>query len=134
MLNRNTSATLVTVALATAIHLDWHVARPTVHHLSLGLPAHWLLAIPVFGLVAWYVVRAWPSNVSGASFAILGSAIILGGVVEPAWEYFLGGASYEWAFGRSRNMMLASFLGTGLLAYVAVVTYLRRRSSPVSMS
>ena len=77
MPNRNASATLVTVALATAIHLDWHVARPTVHHLSLGLPAHWLLAIPVFGLVAWYVVLAWPSNVLPASIAILAGAIIL---------------------------------------------------------
>jgi len=129
MLNRNTSATLVAVALATAIHLDWHVARPTVHHLSLGLPAHWLLAIPVFALAAWYVVRTFPSNILTASVAILAGAIILGGVIEPAWEYFLGDASYEWAFGRARTTMLASFVGTGLVAYVACVAFLRRRFS-----
>ena len=129
MLNRNAAATLVTLALATAIHLDWHVARPTVHHLSLGLPAHWVLAIPVFGLVAWYVVRAWSSKILPASIAILGSAIILGGVLEPAWEYFLGGASFEWAFGRTRNVILAAFVGTGLLAYAGVVAVLRRRST-----
>ena len=128
MLNRNISATLVTVALATAIHLDWHVARPTVHHLSLGLPAHWLLAIPVFGLVAWYVVRAWPSKLLPASIAILSSAIIIGGVLEPAWEYFLGGASFEWAFGKTRNVILATFVGTGLLAYAGFVAFLRNRS------
>jgi hypothetical protein len=125
MLNRNASAALVTLALATAIHLDWHVARPTVHHLSLGLPAHWLLAIPAFGLVAWYVVRAWPSNLGPASISILGGAIILGGVLEPAWEYFLGGAGFDWVFGRTRNVILAAFVGTGLLAYVAVVALLR---------
>ena len=129
MLNRNASATLVTVALATAIHLDWHVARPTVHHLSLGVPAHWLLAIPVFGLVAWYVVRAWPSKILPASLAILGSAIILGGVLEPAWEYFLGGASFEWAFGRTRNVILAAFVGTGLVAYAGLVAFLGNRST-----
>ena len=129
MVKRNTSAALVTLALATAIHLDWHVARPTVHHLSLGLPAHWLLAIPVFGLGAWYVVRAWPLKLLPASIAILSSAIIIGGVVEPAWEYFLGGATFEWAFGRTRNVILAAFVATGLLSYAAVVTLLRRRSS-----
>ena len=134
MLSRKTSAALVTVALATAIHLDWHVARPTVHHLSLGLTAHWLLAIPVFGLVGWYVVRTWPSHVLPASVAILGSAILIGGVLEPAWEYFLGGATFEWAFGRARNTMLAVFVATGLFAYVAVVGFLRRRSSDVSTS
>ena len=129
MLNRNALAALVSIALATAIHLDWHVARPTVHHLSLGLPAHWLLAIPVFGLVAWYVVRVWPLSVLPASIAILGVAIVIGGVLEPAWEYFLGGASFEWAFGRTRNVILASFVGTGLLAYVAVAAILSRPSS-----
>jgi hypothetical protein len=134
MLNRNASVTLVTLALATAIHLDWHVARPTVHHLSLGLPAHWLLAIPVFGLVAWYVVRVWPSKVPPASIAILASAIILGGVVEPAWEYFLGGASYEWAFGRARTVILAAFVGTGLVAYVAVVAFLRRSTQAAGLN
>lgn len=129
MRNRYASATLVGIALATAIHLDWHVARPTVHHLSLGLPAHWLLAIPVFGLVAWYVVRAWPSRLLPASITILGSAILLGGVLEPAWEYFLGGAEFEWAFGRTRNVILAAFVATGLVAYVAFVVLLQRRSS-----
>jgi len=129
MLNRNASAALVTFALATAIHLDWHVARPAVHHLSLGLPAHWLLAIPVFGLVAWYVLRTWPSNVMWTSIAIIGSAIMIGGVLEPAWEYFLGGATLEWAFGRARNTMLATFVGVGLLAYITVVALVRRRSA-----
>ena len=129
MLNRNALAALVSIALATAVHLDWHVARPTVHHLSLGLPAHWLLAIPVFGLVAWYVVRVWPLSVLPASIAILGVAIVIGGVLEPAWEYFLGEASFEWAFGRTRNVILASFVGTGLLAYVAVAAILSRPSS-----
>ena len=131
MLNRNASATLVILGLATAIHLDWHVARPTVHHLSLGLPAHWLLAIPVFGLVAWYVVRAWPSKVLDASVGILGSAIILGGVLEPAWEYFLGGASFEWAFGRTRTTMLVAFVAMGLVAFVAAIAFLRR--APLSV-
>jgi len=34
--------------LAVAIHVDWHAARPDLHHdhLSFGLEQHWLLAPP----------------------------------------------------------------------------------------
>jgi len=127
MLSRNISSVLVSLALATAIHLDWHVARPTSHHLSLGLPWQWLLAIPVFGLVAWYVARAWPNSVPSASVGIVGGAILLGGVIEPAWEYFLGDATFEWAFGRQRTTILVTFVGMGLVAYVAVLALMQRR-------
>lgn len=127
MLNPKVSPVLVSLALATAIHLDWHVARPTTHHLSLGLPWHWLLAIPVFGLVAWYVVRAWPSKLLLASVAIVGFGILLGGVLEPAWEYCFADATFEWAFGRQRTTILAAYVGMGLLTYVAVLALLQRR-------
>ena len=126
VIRRTTSSALVSLALATAIHLDWHAARPTEHHLSLGLSWHWLLAIPAFGLVAWYVARAWPSHVLRASVAILGSAIVLAGAVEPAWEYFLEDAPFEWAFGSTRTIALAAFVATGVAAYVAVLALLRR--------
>ena len=130
MISRNTSTALVTLAVATAIHLDWHVARPAHHRLSLGLPAHWLLAIPVFGLVAWYVMRAWPGKVLPISIVIPGSAIVLAGVVEPAGEYFLSGASAEWAFGLPRFIALAAFVGTGLVAYAIVLATFRREGAP----
>ena len=51
-------ATLVVLGLAGAVHLDWHVARPAVHHLSLGWRWHWLLAIPVFAVL-------WAATVLG---------------------------------------------------------------------
>ena len=127
MLSRKVSSVLVSVALATAIHLDWHAARPTTHHLSLGLPWHWLLAIPAFGLVAWYVARAWPSAVLRASVGIVGFGILLGGVLEPAWEYCFGDATFEWAFGRQRTTMLVTFVGMGFVAYLAVLALMKRR-------
>src|SRR5512134_2043498 len=91
----------VTAGLATALHLDWHAARPAVHHLSLGWPLHWLLAVPVFALIAWFVLRAWSERPFSASLAIVGIASILAGLVEPAWEYWQG-ATIEWTFGRAR--------------------------------
>lgn len=131
MTNKKATAALVSLALATAIHLDWHAARPTAHHLSLGLSNHWLLAIPVFAIVAWYVARSWPAQILPASLAIVGSAIVVAGVLEPAWEYVLEDATFEWAFGRVRTTALAMFVGTGLLAYVAVLGFLRRPASKV---
>ena len=126
MKKRHVTAGLVSLGLATAIHLDWHFARPAHHQLSLGLPYHWLLAVPVFALTAWYVGRAWADTVGIASFAVLGSGFLIGGVVEPALEYFLAGATLEWAFGAARNETLAIFMLTGLLAYGATLFILLR--------
>ena len=130
MTRQTLTAVGVSLALATAIHLDWHFARPAHHQLSLGLRWHWLTAIPVFALLAWYVARAWPSQMLRASVVIIVSAVVLAGVVEPAWEYFLGDAPFEWAFGATRNLALATFLGTGLLSYgIALALAARYRQS-----
>jgi hypothetical protein len=121
---------LVTLGLAVAIHLDWHAARPTTHHLSLGLSWHWLLAVPVFALVAWYVVRAWSNQVTRASLWIVGGALVLGGIIEPAVEYYFEDATIDWAFGPLRNTALATFVATGLVAYAAVLAVARRGGDP----
>jgi hypothetical protein len=108
------------------MHLDWHVARPAVHHLSLGWRWHWLLAVPACALTAWYVLRAWPSRPWGASMAVFGVALLLAGVVEPAWEYWIDGASPEWAFGRARVGALGAFLAVGAITHAAIVVLTRR--------
>src|SRR5712691_5391708 len=46
--------------LGLAIHLDWHLARHEHDGRSLGWDAHWLVAIPIFALAAWYIARRWP--------------------------------------------------------------------------
>jgi hypothetical protein len=114
-------AVLATLGLATAMHLDWHAARPAEHHLSLGWTWHWLLAVPVCALTAWYVARAWPRRRVAASVAIFGTASILAAVVEPLWEYLVDGATLEWTFGRMRLVALAAFLITGLITHAALV-------------
>jgi hypothetical protein len=127
------SAVLVSLGLAAAIHLDWHFSRPTHHQLSLGLSWSWLLAIPVFALVAWYVVRVWPARQFLASLLIVGSGVLAGGVLEPAWEYFIGDASREWAFGTERNLAFLTYTCAGLLAYCMVLAWFaRNRRSPIA--
>lgn len=128
--SRRVVSVLVCLALASMIHLDWHLARPAVHHLSLGLAWHWTLAIPTFGLVGWYVARVSGPNLFRMSLSVLACAFVIAGVLEPAWEYALGDATLEWAFGRARLAAFASFVGTGIVAYAATVWFLRRGNTP----
>lgn len=123
---RLVKSALVTLGLAAVMHLDWHAARPAVHPMSLGWPWHWLLAVPVFVLTAWYVLRTWPRSPWGASVAILGVASLLAAVVEPAWEYWVG-SSFEWAFGRERLVAFGAFLMTGVVTQAVMVGLARRR-------
>ena len=133
MTRRLLIAVIVSLGLATAIHLDWHLARPAHHQLSLGLAWHWLFAIPVFALVAWYVARAWPSHLLRTSVAIIASAVVVAGVLEPGWEYFLEDAPFEWAFGAARDLALAAFVTTGVVSYCIVLAIVTRgRVSPIA--
>ena len=115
---------LVTLALATAMHLDWHLARPVHHRLSLGWSGHWLLAVPAFALVAWYVQRTRPANRLGASVGIILVASVLAAIVEPAWEYWIDGASWDWAFGPARLTAFLLYLAVGVVTQIATLALL----------
>jgi hypothetical protein len=56
-----------------------------------------------------------------ASLWIVGSGLVVGGVLEPAWEYWVDGAEYEWAFGAARSLGALKFAGAGLVTYVLVL-------------
>ena len=121
---------LLTLALATAMHLDWHLARPAEHHLSAGWGGHWLAAIPVFALVAWAVYRLRPVHLLESSVAVLGIAGLLAAVVEPGWEYLVGDAPFDWAFGPVRLIAFAAFSAVGIVAYLITFAILSRRTPP----
>lgn len=89
-MRRLLSAALV-VALAAAVHLDWHLARPAHHHrrLSLGWDQHWLFAIVAFAAVGWVVARVWPERRWRAGGWIAALALLLAQGVEPASEVAL---------------------------------------------
>jgi hypothetical protein len=114
------------VALASAMHLDWHIARPATHHLSLGWRFHWVLALPVFALTAWFVLRTAPQRLGGTSIAIIGAAAVLAAIVEPAWEYWIDGATFEWTFGWMRLAPFITFLIAGVVTHVVVIVAARR--------
>jgi hypothetical protein len=125
-------AGIAAILLGSAIHLDWHFARPTHHRLSFGLSWHWLLAIPVFAVAAYWVSRQNPRSPIMASALLLAAATLLGAVIEPAWEYFIGHAPYDWAFGAERTRGAIAYVMTGVVSYALTYMFLRRRLSVAS--
>ena len=120
-------ASVATVLLGTAIHLDWHFARPTHHRLSLGLSWHWMLAIPVFAIAAYWVTRQNPRNPAKASALMVAVATLLGAVLEPAWEYWIEHAPYDWAFGPERTWGAVAYVATGIASYALTYMLLKGR-------
>ncbi|HJU42392.1 MAG TPA: aminopeptidase [Vicinamibacterales bacterium] len=132
MMRPASSMALAAVCVASAMHLDWHFARPAHHRLSLEWAQHWLFAIPVFMFTGWYVCRFWPARVWQASVAVIGAGAIIAQVIEPLYELLIDGASFEWAFGASRQAAFASFATVGIVTHALTVLFLRRR--PVGMA
>ena len=87
---------------------------------------------PVFALAAYWVARQKPRNPVKASALLLGAATLLGAVLEPAWEYFIGHAPYEWAFGPERTWGAVAYVATGVMAYALTYLLLVRRPSATS--
>jgi hypothetical protein len=65
------------------------------------------------------VQRTWPTNRLRASLTILLAASVLAALVEPAWELWVGGAPWEWAFGRPRLTAFAQFVAVGAATQLA---------------
>lgn len=49
------------LVLAAGLHVDWHLARPLHHRLSLGWQHHWIFAVLLFAAVASIVALRWPA-------------------------------------------------------------------------
>ena len=114
------------VLLAAAVHVDWHLARPTHHGgLSGGWEAHWILALPAFALVAWYVQRAWPGHTRLASLSVIGVAAFVAQVLEPLAELTLG-ATLSWTFGAERLGAFVTYMSAGIVTYGVVLLALKR--------
>jgi hypothetical protein len=131
---RPLGASIAVLLLASAIHTDWHFARPAHHRLSLDLSWHWLLAVPVFALAAVYVAKKDPPRLLTVSVLLIGLATLIGAVLEPAYEYFLGGATWDWAFGPERTWSAIAFVMTGIAAYAITLLLLVRRGQAPSPS
>jgi hypothetical protein len=126
---RRTISPCLVLLLAAAVHVDWHLGRPEHLRHSLGSPLHWLLAIPVFALAAWWVARRWPERPVAASVLNLGLALFLGQVLEPALETLFFREPLLRAWATPRWPVFFAFLAAGVGTYAVVLTLLLRSRS-----
>ena len=115
------------VLLGAAIHLDWHLARPPHFRLSLAWREHWLLAVPVFGLLALWVARTWPARRWRASALIFGGGVLIGQVLEPLWERVDEVGAWDLAIPAERWTAFGAFMAAGLLTYAGTMALRARR-------
>ena len=113
--------------LAAVIHVDWHLARPAHHRLSLAWSNHWLFAAAAFAVVGWLVARGWPDAPGRAAAGIVVLAVLIGQGLEPLLEVL----TYEGRFGYpndpGRWRAFALCLAAGLPALLAALVLCRPR-------
>ncbi len=102
-------AVLLSLALAAVLHLDWHLARPVHHRLSLEWSHHWLATAGFFAIAGCIIARRWPGERWRMGGAVYVAAVVLAQIVEPVLEvlFYEGRLGYagepaRWAaFGRA---------------------------------
>jgi hypothetical protein len=106
--------------IAAAIHGDWHLARHGHDALSFALTWHWLAAVPVFGLLTWFITRKAGPSARIQTLLAIAIGVLLGQVVEPLWE---GGGAIR---NPERLRAFGVFMGVGVVTWLVTDRLLRR--------
>ena len=80
---------ILSLLLATALHVDWHLARPQHHRLSLDWSHHWIATAVVFLIAGCLIARRWPGHRWRMGAIVLLAAALIAQVVEPVLEALL---------------------------------------------
>ena len=83
------------LVLAAMVHVDWHLARPLHHRLSLGLLYHWVITATVFGVVGCVLARFWPRHRWTLGATVFVAALVIAQGIEPMLEALI----YDGRFG-----------------------------------
>ena len=112
-------ALVLSLALAAVLHIDWHLARPAHHRLSLDWPYHWLATALVFGIAGCFIAQVWPARRWRLGALVFLGAVVLAQGVEPILEVLFyenrfgyAGEPERWAaFGRATAAAFAAYFG-----------------------
>jgi hypothetical protein len=127
---RNKVSWLVVLVLATLVHLDWHVARPTHHRLSLGWSHHWVIGAVAFALAGVYIARRWPKTPWSAAAWNTGLALLIGHIIEPVLEAAYYRHELAYPVSPERWTAFGAFVAAGVPALIAAVWWnTRQRAS-----
>jgi len=105
--------------LAAAIHADWHLSRPGHHgRLSGDWPGHWIVAVPLFALIALLVSRQpAAARWREAAWVIVGG-VVLGQLLEPLFEVLADGVGWSWMLLDIRWTAFAEFMAAGFVTFL----------------
>lgn len=120
---------VLVLALATAVHVDWHLARPTHHRLSLGWSYHWLFAAAFFAAVGWIIARRWSTGAGHAAAWIVALALLIAQGVEPLLEVALYQHRIGYPSEPERWRAFALCVAAGLPALLLTLRLCRPRGS-----
>ena len=137
-MRRLLSAVLV-LALASAVHLDWHLARSAHHHgpPSFGWEHHWVFAAAAFAVVGCAVARAWPERAGRVGASVAALAILLAQGVESVAEVALYDHRLGYPDEPARWAAFLVCLAAGLPAYALALRLCRpgrRRSTEATVA
>ena len=114
-------ACVLSIVLAGVLHLDWHLARPAHHRLSLDWSGHWLATGGLFAIVACVIARTWPETRWKLGGTVFVAAVILAQVVEPLLEVLLYEGRVGYAVEPERWAAFGRALAAASLAYWASI-------------
>jgi FtsH-binding integral membrane protein len=118
----------LTLALAAVIHVDWHLARPAHHRLSLGWAQHWIFPAIAFALVGCLIARSSPRPPWRAAAATVGVAVLLAQVLEPVMEMILYQGELGYPSDPGRWTAFFVCMAAGLPAMIATLVLCRPRA------
>lgn len=123
------AALLLSLLLASALHIDWHLARPAHYGLSLAWPYHWVATGILFGLTGWLIARKWPALRWRLGAVVFLAAILLAQGVEPLLEVLLDEGRLGYEVEPARWSALGRALGAATPAYWIAI-WLGARGTP----
>lgn len=107
--------------LAAGIHVDWHLARPTHHRLSLDWPQHWIFAAALFATAGCVIARRRPAERWRIGGQVLLCAILVAQGVEPVLEEVFYEGRFGYPVEPERWRVFWECLAAGVPAYAAAL-------------
>ena len=125
---------IVTLFLVGAIHLEWHLARPTHHRLSLGWSEHWLFAVAAFAMAGWIIARTWPRSAVKSAVSIVALSLLLAQGLEPFLEVLFYERRLGYPLEPERWRVFFAGLAAGIPSMAIALWFCRRRQNRTSSS
>ncbi|MFN2567404.1 MAG: hypothetical protein ABR499_20600 [Gemmatimonadaceae bacterium] len=133
-MRRFASVTLA-LLLAAGIHVDWHLARPLHHRLSLDWEYHWVFAALLFAGVASLVAVRWPLGERWRAGAwVLVCGLVGAQVVEPVLTLAFYEQRLAYVVEPERWAVFFECLAAGIPAYAVALWCVGRWRVPARVA